>query len=45
MPDDPRMPSADDPYPLVLLEEDENIPPRPEDEVADIARTEPDPHA
>lgn len=27
-----------------LLEEDENIPPRPEEEVADLLRAEPDDH-
>ncbi|TRW44716.1 hypothetical protein [Georgenia yuyongxinii] len=28
----------------VLLEEDETVPPRPEEEVADVLRAEPDPH-
>ncbi|CAM5778576.1 hypothetical protein [Cellulomonas persica] len=26
-----------------LLEEDETVPPRPEEEIADVARSEPDP--
>jgi hypothetical protein len=30
--------------PLHLLEDDENIPPRPEEELADLERAEPDPH-
>ncbi len=29
---------------LRVLEEDETIPPRPEEEIADIARAEPSPH-
>lgn len=29
---------------LRVLEEDENVPPRPEEEIADIARAEPSPH-
>ena len=29
---------------LRVLEEDETIPPRPEEEIADIARAEPAPH-
>lgn len=28
----------------VLLEEDETVPPRPEEEAADLLRAEPDPH-
>ncbi len=31
-------------FPLHVLEDDENIPPRPEEELADIERAEPDPH-
>jgi hypothetical protein len=30
--------------PLRVLEDDENIPPRPEEELADLERTEPDAH-
>ena len=29
---------------IPLLEEDENLPPRPEEEVADLLRAEPDKH-
>ncbi|WP_199224369.1 hypothetical protein [Serinibacter arcticus] len=29
---------------LRVLEEDENVPPRPEEEIADVLRSEPDPH-
>lgn len=29
---------------LRVLEDDETVPPRPEEEVADVARAEPDPH-
>ena len=32
-----------DEYPLHLLEEDENVPPRPEEELADVERTDPSP--
>ena len=35
-----RQPSHDD---VPLLEDDETVPPRPEEEVADVARAEPDP--
>ena len=30
--------------PLEVLEDDETMPPRPEEELADIERAEPDPH-
>lgn len=30
--------------PLRVLADDENIPPRPEEELADLERAEPDPH-
>ncbi|MEO5832607.1 MAG: hypothetical protein ABJA16_12465 [Nakamurella sp.] len=30
--------------PLRILEDDENVPPRPEEELADLERAEPDPH-
>ena len=30
--------------PLEVLEEDETIPPRPEEEAADLARADPEPH-
>jgi hypothetical protein len=30
--------------PLRVLEDDENVPPRPEEEFADLERAEPDPH-
>jgi hypothetical protein len=30
-------------FPLAVLEQDENIPPRPEEELADLERAEPDP--
>lgn len=31
-------------FPLHSLEDDENIPPRPEEELADVERSDPDPH-
>lgn len=37
----PHDPHFEDP---VLLEEDETVPPRPEEEAADLLRAEPDPH-
>ena len=30
--------------PLQILEDDETVPPRPEEELADVERSEPDPH-
>ena len=43
MPDQPS--SSDQPeFPLHVLEDDENIPPRPEEELADAERSTPDPH-
>ncbi len=30
--------------PLQILEDDETVPPRPEEELADVERAEPDPH-
>ncbi|GGM17586.1 hypothetical protein GCM10011594_42100 [Nakamurella endophytica] len=30
--------------PLEVLEEDETVPPRPEEELADVERSRPDPH-
>ena len=38
----PQDPFAD--APLQILEDDENVPPRPEEELADLERAEPDPH-
>ena len=35
---------ADDYDDVPLLEEDENVPPRPEEEVADLLRAKPDEH-
>lgn len=38
---------APEPHPeleIELLEFDETVPPRPEEEVADVGRAEPDPH-
>lgn len=40
-PTEPHDPHFEDP---VLLEEDETVPPRPEEEIADVLRSEPDPH-
>ena len=40
MPDEPTPPD----FPLHVLEDDETIAPRPEEELADIERSEPDPH-
>ena len=38
-------PSSDDEkFPLSVLEDDESVPPRPEEELADLERAEPDPH-
>ena len=34
-----------DAVPVPELEDDETVAPRPEEEVADVARQEPDPHA
>ncbi|GAA4285683.1 hypothetical protein [Georgenia daeguensis] len=39
-PAEPHDPHFEDP---VLLEEDETVPPRPEEEAADLLRAEPDP--
>jgi hypothetical protein len=39
-PAEPHDPHYEDP---VLLEEDETVPPRPEEEAADLLRAEPDP--
>ncbi len=43
MPEDTEFDAFAD-APLRILEDDENIPPRPEEEVAQVARSEPDPH-
>ncbi len=40
---DEHLPSGNDPFPLEVLEADENVPPRPEEELADLDRAEPDP--
>lgn len=40
LPPEPHDPHQDIP----LLEEDENVPPRPEEEIADLLRAEPDEH-
>jgi hypothetical protein len=37
-----RTPETFDESPIELLEDDETIPPRPEEELADIERAEPD---
>ena len=37
-------PTAEPEFPLHVLEDDETVPPRPEEELADIERAEPDPH-
>lgn len=39
---DPSTPTGD--FPLVVLEDDETVPPRPEEELADVERATPDPH-
>lgn len=44
MSDDVVMPSEEDPFPLQVLEPDETVPPRPEEEQADELRATPDPH-
>ena len=37
------LPSSDDQkFPLSVLEDDESVPPRPEEELADLERAEPD---
>jgi hypothetical protein len=41
MPDDQASPME---FPLHVLEDDETVPPRPEEELADIERSAPDPH-
>ncbi len=43
MSDQPSTPAESD-FPLHILEDDETIPPRPEEELADLERAEPDPH-
>ena len=37
-------PHPDGDFPLTVLEDDETVPPRPEEELADVERTDPDPH-
>ena len=39
---EPSRPDGD--FPLTVLEDDETVPPRPEEEFADVERAEPDPH-
>lgn len=39
---DPSTPAGD--FPLTVLEDDETVPPRPEEELADVERSTPDPH-
>ena len=41
MPDEQAPPTE---LPLHVLEDDETVPPRPEEELADIERSAPDPH-
>jgi hypothetical protein len=36
--------SDNEEFPLAVLEQDETIPPRPEEELADLVRADPDPH-
>ncbi|WP_127130189.1 hypothetical protein [Georgenia sp. SYP-B2076] len=42
-PSDPAGSGHDPHFDPVLLEEDETVPPRPEEEAADLLRAEPDP--
>ena len=47
MVDRPLVPSENsenEEFPLAVLEQDETIPPRPEEELADLVRADPDPH-
>ena len=37
-------PHPDGDFPLTVLEDDETVPPRPEEELADVERATPDPH-
>lgn len=41
---DTSLPDPTQDFPLQVLEDDENVPPRPEEELADLERAEPDPH-
>jgi hypothetical protein len=43
-PNSTHTPESFDESPIELLEDDETIPPRPEEVLADIERSEPDPH-
>lgn len=42
---DPTRPTDGDHDAVPHLEDDETVAPRPEEEIADVARQEPDPHA
>ena len=44
MPDQQPPLSEEPDFPLHVLEDDETVPPRPEEELADIERSAPDPH-
>ena len=44
MTDPHKLPNSSDEFPLEVLENDENVAPRPEEEIADAARSTPDPH-
>ncbi len=41
---DQPAPRHDADFPLHVLEDDETVPPRPEEELADLERSTPDPH-
>jgi hypothetical protein len=37
-----KLPSSGEEFPLEVLEDDETVPPRPEEEIADLSRSTPD---